>query len=130
MATKHTYLKTHTLSGPALAFSLAEEDAALRDRAADAKSGRGAKTLVKDGTLRVTLIAMRKGSALSPHQVEGVVSLHVLRGRARVSADGGSIDLPAGGMVVLQEEVPHTAEALADCALLVTVAMNSGAERR
>ncbi len=123
MPPKHTYLKTHTLSGPVLSFALSAEDAELRARAAEAKSGRAAKTLVKEGRLRVTLLALRKGARLSPHQAEGVLSIHVLRGRARVSAEGSGTDLAAGGLLVLQEEVPHTAEALSDCGLLITVAM-------
>lgn len=121
---KHTYLKDHTLTGAALSFSLSSEDAALRERAAKAKSRRAAKTLVKEGLLRVTLIVLGKGAALSPHQVEGVVSIHALRGRARVSAQGSVVALPAGGLVVLDREVVHSVEALADCALLVTVAMD------
>ena len=123
MARKHTYLKTHTLTGAALAFSLSSEDAALRERASEAKSRRAAKTLVKDGPLRVTLIALAKGAALSPHQVDGVVSIQVLRGRARLSFEGTLKDLSAGGLLVLDQEVTHAAEALADCSLLVTVAM-------
>jgi quercetin dioxygenase-like cupin family protein len=123
MAIKHTYLKTHTLSGAALSFSLSTEDAALRERAAAARSGRVAKTLVKEGRLRVTLIALRRGAALGAHQVDGVVSVQILRGRARVSAEGKLVDLSSGGLLVLDQEVTHTVEALADCALLVTVAM-------
>jgi quercetin dioxygenase-like cupin family protein len=125
MARRHTYLDRHTLSGAVLSFALSAEDAALRERATAAKSGRTAKTLVKEGRLRVTLIAMRKGAVLSAHQVEGVVSLYVVRGRARVSAAGANTNLASGGLLVLQEEVPHTAEALSDCALLVTVAMSA-----
>ena len=127
MAKKHTYLKTHTLAGGVLSFALSAEDAGLRERAQAAKSGRSAKTLVKEGRLRVTLIAMQSGSRLGAHQVEGVVSVQVVRGRARVSAEGASTDLASGGLLVLQEEVPHTVEALADCALLVTVAMSADA---
>jgi quercetin dioxygenase-like cupin family protein len=125
MARRHTYLITNTLSGAVLSFALSAEDAALRERATAAKSGRTAKTLVKEGRLRVTLIAMQKGAVLGAHQVEGVVSLHVVRGRARVSAAGASTNLASGGLLVLQEEVPHTAEALSDCASLVTVAMSA-----
>ena len=123
MATKHTYLKTHALSGAALSFSLATEDAALRERVTEARSGRVAKTLVKEGRLRVTLIALRRGAALGAHQVAGVVSVQVLRGRARVSAEGRIVELSRGGLLVLDQEVTHTAEALVDSALLVTVAM-------
>jgi quercetin dioxygenase-like cupin family protein len=125
MARRHTYLRTHALSGAALSFSLSAEDAALRERAMAAKSGRTAKTLIKEGRMRVTLIAMRRGAVLGAHQVGGVVSIHVLRGRARVSVAGTNTELPSGGLLVLQEEVTHTAEALADCALLVTVAMSA-----
>ncbi len=123
MATKHTYLKTHILSGAALWFSLSAEDAALRDRAAAARSGRVAKTLVKEGHLRVTLIVLRRGAALGAHQVDGVVSVQVLRGRARISVEGRIVDLSRGELLVLDQAVTHTAEALVDCALLVTVAM-------
>ena len=123
MAAKHTYLKTHTLSGAALSFSLATEDEALRERAAAARSGRVAKTLIKEGRLRVTLIVLRRGAALGAHQVDGVVSVQVLRGRARVSAEGQIGDVSRGGLLVLDQDVTHTAEALVDCALLVTVAM-------
>jgi quercetin dioxygenase-like cupin family protein len=125
MARRHTYLITHTLSGAVLSFELSAEDAALRERATTAKSGRTAKTLIKEGRLRVTIIVMRKGAVLGAHQVEGAVNIHILRGRARVSAAGASTDLASGGLLVLQEEVPHTAEALSDCALLVTVAMSA-----
>ena len=123
MATKHTYLKTHTLSAAALSFSLSTEDAALRQRAAAARSGRVAKTLIKEGHLRVTLIVLRRGAVLGAHQVDGVVSVQVIRGRARVSAEGQIVDVARGGLLVLDRDVTHTAEALVDCALLVTVAM-------
>jgi quercetin dioxygenase-like cupin family protein len=122
-AMKHTYKRAHQLSGAALSFSIAAEDAAQREKAATAKAGRSAKTLVKEGPIRVTLVALRKGVALQPHQVEGAVSIHVLRGRTRVSAAANEIELAAGGLVVLQEEVTHAAQALSDCALLITVAM-------
>lgn len=122
---KHAYLRTHTLSGAALTFALPAEEAALRERALASKAGRAAKTLVKEGPLRLTLVALRRGVSLQAHQVEGEVSIHVLRGRARVSAAAMDSELAAGGVVVLQQEVAHTATALADCTLLVTVAMRA-----
>ena len=125
MAKRHTYLSTHTLSAAVLSFTLSAEDAALRDRATAAKSGRSAKTLIKEGQLRITLIAMRKGAVLGVHQVEGVISVHVLRGSARLSAAGANTELTSGGLLVLQEEVTHGVEALSDCALLVTVALSA-----
>jgi len=123
LATRHTYLKTHSLSGSALSFSLREEQTALHERALAARSGRAAKTLVKEGALRATLIALRKGVELSPHSVEGSVSIHVLSGRARVFNDGAGTTVASGGLLVLGPDVTHSAEALANCVLLITVAM-------
>jgi hypothetical protein len=57
------------------------------------------------------------------------VSIHVLRRRARISAAGDAVQLSAGGLAVLQEEVAHSAAALSDCTLLITVAMASAASR-
>lgn len=122
-AMKHTYKQTHQLSGAALSFSLAGEEAALREKAAAAKAGRAAKTLVKEGAIRVTVVALNKGVTLQAHQIEGTVSVHVLRGRARIAAAGGPIDLAAGGLAVIQQEVTHAVIATTDCALLITVAM-------
>lgn len=128
MTAKHTYLRTHTISGAALSFALPAEDAALRDKAAATQSGRAAKTLVKNGSLRVTMAALRKGAVLQRHQVEGAVSVQVLRGRARVAVAGPSTpthteELELGQLFVLQAGAPHTAEALSDCTLLITFAM-------
>lgn len=127
MAIRHTYLKTHTLAGAVLSFELSAEDRGLRERAQAAKSGRAAKTLVKEGRLRVTMIVMQRGSRLGAHQVDGVVNIQMVRGRARVSAQGEGTDLELGGLLVLQEEVTHTVEAITDCALLVTVSMSADA---
>ncbi len=119
----HTYLKTHALGGDVLSCSLSDESARLRERAMAARTGRAAKTLFKQGALRGTLIALRKGAALSPHQVEGEISIHAVRGRVRVSAHGGVATLGAGGVLVLARGVTHSAQALSDCVLLITVAM-------
>jgi quercetin dioxygenase-like cupin family protein len=120
---KHTYLRTHPLSGRALSFSLRAEQSALRERALAARSGRAAKTLVKEGALRATLIALRKGVELTSHRVEGGVSIHVLSGRASFSLDGADSTVASGGLLVLGPGVTHSAEALSNCVLLITVAM-------
>jgi quercetin dioxygenase-like cupin family protein len=127
MATQrgHTYKRTHRLAGPALTFDIAAEDRALRERAATARSGRAAKTLVKEGRLRVTLIALTRGAALSGHSVDAAVSIQVLRGRVSFDVDGRSVDLRQGGVLVLDEGTPHSATAAADSGILLTTAMAS-----
>ena len=122
MAGKHTYLRTHQLGGEVMAFALRAEELALRQRAESTKAGRAAKTLVKEGPLRLTLVALRKGIVLQPHQVDGAVSVQVLRGRAKVDAPGEGTSLGVGGLVTIPPRQVHAATALTDCTLLITVA--------
>jgi uncharacterized protein YeaO (DUF488 family)/quercetin dioxygenase-like cupin family protein len=124
LAREHTYLRTHKLSGKLLRFALREEDARVREQAVASKAGRAAKTLVKEGALRVTYVALRKGAALQAHQVAGAVSIHVQRGRLRVLVDGGAVNLGPGDLAALGEGVSHSAEAASDCAILITAAMS------
>lgn len=120
---KHTYLRTHEISGQVLRFRLTAEDARLREQATASRAGRAGKTLVKEGPLRITQVALRKGTPLQAHQVAGAVSLHVQRGRLRVTTSGEAMDLGPGELVVLEAGVSHAATALRDCAILITMAM-------
>jgi hypothetical protein len=83
----HTYLKTHKISGKQLHFRLTEEQETLLQRAKVATSGRTAKTLVKDGPLRITLVAMRKGARMAKHHVDGQTSIDVLRGKLTIDTE-------------------------------------------
>ncbi len=121
MPTKHTYLKTHRLSGDMLTFSLPVKEAGLRERAATTKAGRAAKTLAKELPLRLTLVALKKGVAMQPHQVDGALAVQVMRGRARINAAGADATLAAGGLVTIAPQQTHTVTALAATTLLITV---------
>lgn len=112
-----------SLSGSMMAFWLPAEDNALRERAAASSSGRAAATLVKQGALRVALVALRKGAVLRPHAVAAPVSIQTFRGSARIVAERWEKEVLAGGLVTLAPREVHTVEALQDCAILVTLAM-------
>lgn len=124
MTTKHTYLKTHKISGAVLTPDLPVEAERLRDKAAEASNGRAAKTLVKEGQLRVTLVALKRGAALDTHSVEGTVSVHVVRGRCGLDAGGREAALSSGELIVIGQGVEHSLRARVDCVLLITVAMS------
>lgn len=125
-AKQSTYARTHRLSGKKLQFLLKAEDDALRERAASASSGRAAKTLVKEGRLRATLVALKKGTQLKQHEVEGPVSIQCLRGNVAINAGGDATELTTGGLLVLDRKVPHDAVALRDSAILVTMSHPGG----
>jgi quercetin dioxygenase-like cupin family protein len=120
---EHTYLRTHKISGELLRFRLDAGERRLREQAAGSKAGRAAQTLVKEGPLRITQVALRKGTPLQSHQVAGAVSLQVRRGRLRLTLADDAVDLGPGELVALGAGVAHGALALSECALLITTAM-------
>jgi quercetin dioxygenase-like cupin family protein len=117
-------LRTRRLSGKVLTFLLAAEDDTLREFADGSETGRAGKTLVKEGSLRITLVALKKGTVLPSHQVAGPVSIQSIRGCLRITTAMGDVDVVAGTLVVLGPGVAHTAKAHTDCAILLTFAMS------
>lgn len=122
-----TYLKTHKLSGRQLQFQMDKEQLALLARASDSSTGRTAKTLVKEGPLRLTLVALRRGARMAKHHVDGQASIQVLRGKLRIGTEAGSIELGSGDLLVLNRGVEHAVEARSDCAFLITMSWHRDA---
>jgi quercetin dioxygenase-like cupin family protein len=120
---QHTYLRTHRIAGNILSVDIGAEEIGLRGQAQAAKSGRAAKTLVKEGKLRVTLIALRAGTVLGAHHVEGEVTLHVLRGQFEVLTGDGTLRASKGGLIALGAGVSHEARAVRDSTVLITTSM-------
>jgi len=122
-ATRHTYVRTHAISGNVLTFDLKREHEGLMERARTAKAGRAAKTLVKEGPLRITLAALNRGVSLQEHQVAAAVSIQALRGRVSVEADAARSHVQPGQLLVLDAHIMHRVMAVTDCAILITTAM-------
>jgi quercetin dioxygenase-like cupin family protein len=84
--------------------------------------GRTARTLVKEGPLRLTLMGLTPGGVLPEHSASGPVSIHMLRGDAVFTAADGEHRLAPGDVLVFAASVPHAARSQAGCAFLLTVA--------
>ena len=122
---KSAVLRVRRLAGKRLTFILPAEDETLREFAQESKTGRAAKTLVKEGPLRITLVALKKGTALPSHHVEGPISIQTIRGCLVLTTDRGDMDVPEGNLIALGPGVVHAAKAQEDCAILLTFAMPS-----
>ena len=120
---KSAVLRVRRLAGKRLTFMLRAEDDMLREFAEDSKTGRAGKTLVKEGPLRITLVALKKGTVLPPHHVAGPISIQTIRGCLRLTTDRGDMDVPEGYLIALGPGVVHAAKAHDDCAILLTFAM-------
>jgi quercetin dioxygenase-like cupin family protein len=111
-AKRPAYLRTHRITGRKLAFLLRAEEEAQLEKAKEKRSGRTAKTLVKDGPLRITLVGLRKGAEMKEHTVEGPASFQCLRGNLRFQLGEEEVELAANSLLVLDGGVPHNVAAL------------------
>ncbi len=95
----------------------------LLERAAGTSNGRSADTVYggHEHVLRQTVIALTAGQSLSEHENPGEATVHVLRGRVRLSTDGAAWEGVAGDLLAVPD-ARHALEALEDSAVLLTVA--------
>ena len=84
---------------------------------------RAAQTVVggHEKALRQTVIALAKDAALAEHASPGEASLYVLRGRVTLAAGADSWEGREGDLLLIPD-APHSLTALADSAVLLTVA--------
>ncbi len=109
------------MAAPYLEFDIARELDQLH-REAGWKSGQNARTLAKYDGLRLVLIALKAGSKIPQHQAEGHVAIHSVAGHIQVRAQGRTFELRAGGLLTLDQGVPHDVEAIEESAVLLTIA--------
>lgn len=95
----------HPVSGPALAFDLDAEMRHVREHLA--AGGRSARTLVKNGTLRATLIGLAPTGAIAPHAAAGPITVQVLEGAIELEAQGRTHPLAAGSLFALDAGIVH-----------------------
>ncbi len=107
---------------PLLSFNLTSEVERLRTEDHPWQAGRNAKLLVKYPNLRILLIGLRPDAHLAEHHAAGPVSIQVVSGHVLARAAGKSFDLEQGNLLSIETQVPHDVEALAESAVLVTIA--------
>jgi quercetin dioxygenase-like cupin family protein len=82
---------------------------------------RQGENLARESGVSVVMMAMAAGDELERHSAPGVVTVQVLRGHVRLTADGREFALPEGHMVMLQPNVEHQHQAETDSVVLLTV---------
>jgi len=103
------------------------QDQRLIDPALLSRHGRSARTLVKEGPLRLTIVAIGPGGTLPAHRTDGPITIHVLEGEVTVSALGQEYPLGPSDVLALPPAVEHAARsALGGVFLLTVVHQESG----
>ena len=85
-------------------------------------TGQNARTLIKYDDFRVVLVALAAKARMQEHKAQGRISVHVLSGHIQLRASGRTFSLRPGGLLALDQGVPHDVEALEESAFLLTIA--------
>lgn len=108
------------LNGDVLIHHLTQDER-LIDPELLARNGRSARTLVKEGPLRLTIIGIAAGGVLPSHSTDGPVTVHLLDGEIEFSAAGQSYSLVPGDVLMFAAGVEHSARSAKGGTFLLTV---------
>ena len=110
------------ISGETLRFNLREEIARTMDQEILGRSGRNARTLIKEGALRITVITLAAGGAIPPHQASGPILVQVLRGEMEFSVGSKAYRLAEGEALAVPPALEHSVRSEAGASFLLTIA--------
>jgi len=114
-----------TITGDVLVQHL-RSDVMSIDQALLKAHGRSARTLVKDGPLRLTIMGLAAGGTLPPHSTEHPLSIQVVQGAVTFLALGQEYALTAGDVLIFGAGVEHSARSTEGASFLLTVAYVPG----
>lgn len=115
------------LSGEVLVLDLKDERARVAGSAAGEQRVHTARTLLKSGPLRVTLVVLAPGGVIPDHQAEGPITVQPLEGRIRFTAGGRVHDVGPGQLLSAGPGVRHAVASDGGAAFLLTVVMPDAA---
>jgi quercetin dioxygenase-like cupin family protein len=86
------------------------------------QTGHTARMLFKKADFRMVLISMEKGVVLKEHHADGTISVQVVKGSLRFTAQGEAHTLQTHSLLALGASITHEVEALEESAFLLTIA--------
>jgi quercetin dioxygenase-like cupin family protein len=109
-----------TIEGEVLVHHLPQDELII-DRELLAQRGRTSRTIVKEGPLRIVLMALAPGGDLPAHSTDEPVQIHVTDGEIVFRAVGQDYNLAQGDTLVFAAGVEHSAISAPGCVFLLTV---------
>jgi hypothetical protein len=114
-----------SLSGPSLRFDLAAELALLHDEPNWKANGHNARSLLKQGNLRLVLLTLRAGKHVHDHPTSEPLAIQPLSGSVRVHIPNEAAEIGPQQLMSVAQDVAYGIEALEDSALLIWVGSDS-----
>ena len=104
-------------------LNIASEINRLKSAAEWQSTERHAVSLVKDTSLNILLMVLKRGARLHEHRTKGPIALQVVAGSIRFKTDAERL-VSAGEMIALDRNIAHSLEAVEESAILLTTAMD------
>lgn len=111
-----------SLADEVLRFRLDEEAARLSSAEQLERGGRSARTLLKEGPLRVTIIALAPEGTIAEHHAAGPITVQCLSGRIGFRLEETTHQLEAGDLLSLPAGLRHAVDSDTGGVFLLTVA--------
>jgi quercetin dioxygenase-like cupin family protein len=108
------------LDGDVLVHHLTKDERML-DAGLLARHGRTARTIVKEGSLRLAVMGIAAGGDLPAHSTDAHVTIHLLEGAVTFTAGGNEYPLTVSDVLILAPGVEHGARSATGCVFLLTV---------
>lgn len=102
-------------------FDLGAIERELRQEDAYQRSGHTARTMVREGDLRVVLIVMKDGARIPQHTAQETTSIQTTAGLVRLQLPDRTVELPVGHLLVLDGGLAHDVEASGVSAFVLTL---------
>jgi quercetin dioxygenase-like cupin family protein len=115
------------LDGSVLVHHLTQDERML-DPDLLARHGRTARTIVKEGPLRLTIMGIAAAGVLPTHSTDAHVTIHQLEGEVIFTALGREYPLTTGDVLVLAPGVKHEARSTTGGVFLLTVVYTGPAD--
>lgn len=87
------------------------------------RSGRTARTVVRNGPLRATVVAIAPGGEIPEHTAAGPITVQPLQGRVNLSVGADEYALEPGEVLTLDAGIPHAVRSRLGARFLVTMAL-------
>ncbi len=117
---------TRALTGENLTFDLGIQIAELRRDEGYLRSGRVGRTLVKAGSLRLTLTVIAEGVEIGTHHAAAPMTLQPLEGRLHYRVSDEEFEIGKGEVLFFGPGHAQDIRALEDTALLLTISTDEG----
>ena len=110
--------------GEVLVVRLDDERKQAAASAPRERSGRRARTLVKDGPLRVTLVELDPGGTIAEHRADGPITVQPVEGRLLFTAGGREHDIGPGELLAVAAGVRHSVASPTGALFLLTLCLS------